>query len=361
MINAKNHKKLRKLRIKEICKFTLHNVSLEVREREIVTLLGASGSGKSTLLRIIAGVTEPDRGSVFIDEESVVDENIFVLPEKRQVGLVFQDYCLFPHMTVEENICFGLNNKMNKDTGDRKEILEELLIRFDMINLGKRYPHQISGGQQQRVAIARALACRPSLLLLDEPFSNLDEHLRETVRIEIQSILKQYDMTAIIVTHDKKDALSLSDRVALLKDGAIEQFDTPEAIYTCPQSTYVAQYFGRTNIIQATARVGGFETELGFFSHPHKEAMNQQGLLSIRPHWCQLCSKEQPLFFGHVKRIIEYGECQEVTIEPSSRPNKEFYIHLHRHEKVRSGQELGIDITAPPLKFIGKNTQDSHG
>ena len=357
MINPTYKNKPTKLRIEDIGKYTLQKVSLEVKEGEIVTLLGASGSGKSTLLRIIAGVDEPDQGSVWINEQLVVDENTFVLPEKRKVGLVFQEYCLFPHMTIEENICFGLSKKIKKDPEARKRTMQELLVRFDIMELNQRYPHQISGGQQQRVAIARALANRPSLLLLDEPFSNLDEHLRETIRVEIQCILKQYGITAIVVTHDKKDALSISDRIALLNDGAIEQFDTPENIYTCPQSTYVAKYFGRTNIVRAKAREGGFETELGFITHKHGEAMDQEGLLSIRPHWCELCSNgHHPLFSGRVKRIIEYGECQEVTIEPVGIKNKEFYIHLHHHEQVNPGQDLAIDISAPHLQFIRKKS-----
>lgn len=199
---------------------TLKNFNLHIEKGDIVCILGESGSGKSTVLRIISGLEEPSSGNIIINNEVIVNENTFVLPEKRGVGMIFQDYALFPHMTVEENIKFGLK-KLSKSEKDER--VEKMLNLVNLNEYGKRYPHELSGGQQQRVAIARAVAPNPSLLLLDEPFSNLDAHLQNKIREELKSIIKKAEITSIFVTHNVEDAKAVADKVIILKDGQIEK------------------------------------------------------------------------------------------------------------------------------------------
>lgn len=197
----------------------IHDFSLSINQGEVVGILGASGSGKTTLLRIISGLEVPKSGKIKIAGKYVVDENTLVLPEHREVGMVFQDYVLFPHMTVRDNILFGLFKLTKKDRLARlKEVLE--LVKLEKYE--KRYPHELSGGQQQRVALARALAPKPKLLLLDEPFSNLDAELKETIREELRMILKKANMTCILVTHDHNDVEAICDRIIM-----IDQTQTP--------------------------------------------------------------------------------------------------------------------------------------
>jgi iron(III) transport system ATP-binding protein len=197
---------------------TIKNFALNIEKGEIISILGESGSGKSTVLRIIAGLEVNASGSIKINDKVVLDEKTFVMPEKRGVGMVFQDYALFPHMTVTENIQFGLKGFSKKE---KQERLMEMLELVSLKDFEKRYPYELSGGQQQRVAIARALAPRPALFLLDEPFSNLDADLRSKIREEIKIILRQTGTTSIFVTHDKEDARALADRIVVVKDGHV--------------------------------------------------------------------------------------------------------------------------------------------
>lgn len=203
----------------------IQDFSVTLEQGEVICILGESGGGKSTVLRLVAGLEIPSQGRIKINDITVVDERVFVQPEKRGVGMVFQDYALFPHMTVSANIRFGLQKLSNKEKEHR---INQML---DLVSLGdyrKRYPYELSGGQQQRVAIARALAPKPSLLLLDEPFSNLDAHLRSKIREEIKIILRQTSITVIFVTHDKEDAKSMADRVVILQEGKILEITDPQ-------------------------------------------------------------------------------------------------------------------------------------
>jgi iron(III) transport system ATP-binding protein len=222
-------------------------------------LLGESGSGKTTLLRIIAGFEVADQGNVKLSETVLFDTKKFVQPEKRGIGMVFQDYALFPHLNVLKNISFGL-----KGSSDEKaKRSAELLKLVELTGYEKRYPHELSGGQQQRIAIARALAPSPSLILLDEPFSNLDESLKNKVRQDIQAILKKAGTTAIFVTHDTKDALAVADKVIVLHEGKMQQNDTPQRLYQHPANLVVARLFGHTNIINAAVNGGKISTAFG--------------------------------------------------------------------------------------------------
>lgn len=221
--------------------FALKEVSFHLNEGDVCALVGESGSGKTTLVRLIAGLESPDAGTIKINGTTVSSLQTFVPPEKRKVGLVFQEYALFPHMTLFKNVLYGISKEKNKNARAR-EVLE-------LVGLGEmedRYPHQLSGGQQQRVALARALAPNPSLLILDEPFSNLDAILRAQLRNEIFEIVKATGVTAVFVTHDTQDALAVADEILILQDGELIQKDEAANLYTKPNSIYVASLFGNT-------------------------------------------------------------------------------------------------------------------
>ena len=238
----------------------LQDVSLRVEPGALVCLLGPSGCGKTTLLRLIAGFEEPDAGTVHLGGQSVSRSGYVVPPEKRQIGMVFQDYALFPHMTVAQNIVFGL---FRHSAAHRHRRLGDLLQLIGLAGMAERYPHELSGGQQQRVALARALAPDPQLLLLDEPFSNLDVNLRRQLRQEMQEVLRRTEMTTILVTHDQEEALSLADTLAILDQGRIVQYDTPEAIVRRPGTRFVAEFLALGHFLRGEIRDHGIVTEMG--------------------------------------------------------------------------------------------------
>jgi iron(III) transport system ATP-binding protein len=236
-------------------------ISLDVKQGEFFSLLGPSGCGKSTILRIIAGLETPDTGEVLIDANAVAGSR-WIPPEKRGVGLVFQDYALFPHMTVCDNIAFGLKRCGRKES---KRRVEEMLDIVGLSAMSKRYPHELSGGQQQRVALARALAPLPKVILLDEPFSNLDADLREELRTETKRILKEKGITTILVTHDQEEAFSLSDRIGILNNGRLEQVGTPAEIYHKPVSRFVAGFVGKADFIGGRIEGDSVISDIGIF------------------------------------------------------------------------------------------------
>ncbi|KGX83210.1 ABC transporter ATP-binding protein [Pontibacillus marinus] len=201
----------------------IHHFDLEIKQGEIVSILGESGSGKTTILRLLSGLEIPSHGNISINETLMVSDHTFVPPEKRGIGMVFQDYALFPHMTAGENIEFGLKGLRRKE---RKARVEEVLELVNMSEFKKRYPHEMSGGQQQRIALARALAPKPSLLLLDEPFSNLDAELQVKIRDELRDIIKQTGITSIFVTHDVADSRALADRIVTMHNGIVSDQKT---------------------------------------------------------------------------------------------------------------------------------------
>ncbi len=239
------------------------DVSLEIAQGEFVSLLGPSGCGKTTILRMVAGLIEPTDGVI-----TVGGRDITRLPaNKRNVGLVFQSYALFPHMTVFENVAFGLRRKGESGSALNARV-EEALALVRLAGYGERYPRQLSGGQQQRVAMARAIAPRPSVLLFDEPLSNLDAKLRDEMQIELKRLQRELEITTLFVTHDQAEALSLSDRVCVMNDGVIQQFASPEEIYHRPTTAFVAGFIGKPNRLSATVKGGAVELPGGLVLRP---------------------------------------------------------------------------------------------
>ena len=218
------------------------DVTLEVRERELLTLVGPSGCGKSTLLRLIAGLERPSGGAITLGGLDVTD----VAPERRRIGLVFQDHALFPHLTVGRNIAFGLRRF---DRRRRAERIDEMLELVRLPGASRRYPHELSGGEQQRVALARALAPDPAAVLLDEPFASLDASLRDELRADVVAALRERGAAALLVTHDRDEALALADRVAVMRDGAIVQVDRPEVVWSLPNDEFVARFLGPVSLL----------------------------------------------------------------------------------------------------------------
>ncbi len=234
--------------------------TLHVERGEIVSLLGPSGSGKTTLLRLVAGFEHPDSGSVWVAGRLVADAGTWVEPEDRRIGMVFQQGALFPHLTVAKNVAFG---------GARGERVHECLSLVGLAERADAFPHELSGGERQRIALARALAPEPAVILLDEPFAALDATLREALRQEVAEILRAAGASALLVTHDQAEALSLADRVAVMRDGRIEQVGTPEEIYDQPATRWVASFVGETEAVPGAVHGDVVDCELGRFSAQH--------------------------------------------------------------------------------------------
>ncbi|MBE2268959.1 MAG: ABC transporter ATP-binding protein [Anaerolinea sp.] len=281
----------------------LHGVSLTVRAGAITALLGPSGCGKTTTLRLIAGFEFPDSGTITIKGRVVADSRARIPAEDRRVGMVFQEYALFPHLSVGDNIGFGLKGA----AGTKKARIDEMLNLVGLAEMGDRMPHALSGGQQQRVALARALAPQPDILLLDEPFSNLDAALRSQVRADVRTILKAAGMTCVFVTHDQHEALSLADEVAVMFDGRIAQIAPPHVLYHAPVDRNVAAFVGESNFLPGLAEGSSVLCPLGRL--PLVEPAHGRVFVLVRPEAVLLGERginAQVLwreFYGHDQRV----------------------------------------------------------
>ena len=315
----------------------LDHIDLIIESGEIFFLLGPSGCGKTTLLRSVAGFCKPDSGQIFLGNEEVTS----LPPHKRNTGMMFQSYALWPHMTVAENVAFGLEERRlaKREIGPR---VEEALGAVRMESMGTRKINELSGGQQQRVALARALVIRPRCLLLDEPLSNLDAKLRLEMRVEIRRVCKESGLTALYVTHDQKEALSIADRVAIMDRGAIQQMGPPFQIYKRPRSKFVADFIGETNFINGTVTAISSEevqvaTDLGDFHGILGIDSIKTGnpvTLSIRPESWKLKPGEFNRIQGSVEESIYLGEMTQYRIRCQGESLKIF--------------ELNPRLTTPP-------------
>lgn len=299
----------------------VNDVSFAVEPGTLLALLGPSGCGKTTTLRLLAGLETPDVGEIWLDGRCVAGRDIWLPPEARRVGMVFQDYALFPHLTVEANVAFGLNVLPPKQ---RRPRVMDMLDLAGIADLATRYSHQLSGGQQQRVALARALAPHPGVVLLDEPFSNLDAALRKVMRDEVRRMLRAVAATAIFVTHDREEALSIADRVAVMHRGTLLQMDSPQAVYLHPRSREVALLVGDANFLPGQADGAHVTCALGKLSllHPVRgpaEVFIRPERIMLYPDPTDLAQVTAIQFFGHDQLVqvrLADGTCLEVRTLP---------------------------------------------
>ncbi len=324
----------------EVC--VVENVTLDVKAGQFVTLLGPSGCGKTTTLRMIAGFEQPDSGTITINGRRVFDQSVFVPAEDRRVGMVFQEYALFPHLSVADNIGFGLKGSRS----DKQTRVKTMLSLVDLAHLADRMPHTLSGGQQQRVALARALAPQPDVVLLDEPFSNLDTALRAQVRAEVRSILRETGTTAIFVTHDQEEALSLSDQIAVMFDGRVAQFNTPHQAYMRPVNKTVAQFLGEANFLPAQAQGSKAICALGEVTL--LTPMQGSVELLVRPEMVHL----EPIQGGVPAQILwseYYGHYQRIGTRLSD--GSTLVIHSDAQIVYTANQQVFIRVYVPLVAY----------
>jgi len=325
----------------------VQDITLTLPQGDLLALLGPSGCGKTTLLRIIAGFEPLQAGTVTIAGRKVAAINLSVPPEKRSVGMVFQDFALFPHLTLAQNVAFGLQ-KLSKNTRQHQRVAEVIAL-VGLEGLERRYPHELSGGQQQRVALARALAPQPALILLDEPFSNLDVHVRSYLRHEVRTILKATGTSAIFVTHDQEEALSISDHVAVMRQGQIEQIGTPEEVYRRPRSRFIAEFVTQANFLPARFRNNVWETEVGCFnccgSRPVPastgELMIPQEDLLLEPNADSPVVIRDRQFLGRERRYC--------LLTPSG---YELHARTHVGEVLPIGTRVQLSVAEQSLQFF---------
>ena len=307
----------------------LRNFNLDIESGEIISVVGSSGSGKTTLLRLISGLEMPDNGQITLKNKIVSSDNNFVRPEDRDCSLVFQDYALFPNMSMRQNIYFGKNSESNK------EKIEQLIEITGIENILEKFPHQCSGGEQQRVALVRCLAIDPSLVLMDEPLSNLDYNLKANLALVIRNLLKKFKITAIIVTHDIMDAMEMSDRIIVIDKGEVMQNGLPNELYNNPQSKKIALLFGDTNFIPLDMFP---DSKNKFFDDE-----TNKDWISIRPNQFSLYDEDlasgKKVFVGKIESIREVASEHKIELECKDLLLK---VSLSSQIELSIGQELKL-------------------
>ncbi|UCI08233.1 ABC transporter ATP-binding protein [Mesorhizobium sp. B1-1-8] len=324
----------------------LSDLDLAISAGEVVSLLGPSGSGKTTLLRSIAGLVDPERGTITLDNRVVWSETAVVPPEKRRIGMVFQDYALWPHMTVAGNLAFGLQSQRLPE----REVAARLGHALEVTRLAPyrdRYPAELSGGQQQRVAIARCLAARPALMLFDEPLSNLDVALREDMRIEMMELVRREAATVVYVTHDQAEAMAVSDRIAVMRDGRIAQFDTPRAIYEAPADSFVAGFIGGFSVVPGVVQDETFRLRDGAAESLRTPgARPGEGMLVVRPEDARPAEAHPAnRLQGRVLSSAFQGRCWRLAVELGAQR-----VRLDWPEAPPVGSSLAFSL--PPERCI---------
>ncbi len=320
----------------------VEGLSLDVEPGELVSLLGPSGCGKTTTLRLVAGFLEPEAGEIWVGERCLSSPGSVVPPERRRMAMIFQSYALWPHMSVAQNVAYGLRFKPGVTRADRDRRVAEMLRVVQLAGYEPRYPGELSGGQQQRVAVARALVVEPEILLLDEPLSNLDANLREEMRFEIRRLHEAFGITTLYVTHDQAEAMVISDRVAVLHRGRVEQVGTAEDLFRRPRTRFVAEFIGRTNLIDAVTVESGVAVRgaLRLRLASREPASETPIVISIRPHEIELLTagRTSPaaanVLAGTVQRTSYLGDAVDYQVQVS-------------------GSDVVLRVTAPPPARVG--------
>ena len=324
----------------------LQDISVRVTKGEIVCLLGNSGGGKTTLLRLIAGIEQPKAGTIAIDGEVMASPSNFIPAERRGVGFMFQDYALFPHLTVAENVAFGVAGGRSK-----RSVVATGLARVGMSRYTNAYPHTLSGGEQQRVALARALAPEPKIVLMDEPFSNLDLRLRDDIRDKTMAVLQETGTTAVIVTHDPKEAMLIADRIILMERGRIVQVGTPQDLYRKPSSLFVARFFSVVNELQGVARGGVVTTALGEFACVDRA--DGPCIVGIRRSSVIASRSSSAFAFGVVVSSRFLGEHQLLKLSAKHVPVP-LVVHAPVDPKFSTGDHVDITVDGAGLHVFSE-------
>ncbi len=332
----------------------VNNINLEIIDHEFLSFLGPSGCGKTTTLRMIAGFDMPTSGEIFIGDRLVssVEKKIFVPPEDRNVGMVFQNYAVWPHMNVFKNVAYPLKIKKVKTAQIRDRVMRVLSL-VKLKGMENRYPHQLSGGQQQRVALARALIMEPDVMLLDEPLSNLDAKLREEMRFEIKDIQRRIGVTIIYVTHDQAEAMAMSDRILLLHEASVQQLGTPRDLYEKPENQFVADFIGLINFLRVElvtkkdgvyARfINAYEDACFEIKYDSRElTAGEQCVFSVRPENVKLVPPEEGCVTGKVKKKVYLGNIFDYRIALGK---EEIRVEAPSTERYDINEVVGLNFT----------------
>lgn len=321
----------------------VRDLDLTLRKSAITVLLGRSGCGKTTTLRLVAGLEKPDSGNIWIGSQQVSGDQVWVSATQRKIGMVFQDYALFPHLTVAQNIEFGIPDK---GAAERNGRIANLLDLVGLMGREDRYPHQLSGGQQQRVALARALAPSPEVILLDEPFSNLDASLRQMMREEVRSILHEAGVTTVFVTHDQEEALRLADELVVMDEGRVLQCGPPEDVYRYPASLRIAQFLAKVNVISGEAKAGSVETPLGQLPL-HNPNLEGAVKVVLFPETISLTPDPQGATL--VERVSYFGFHQLVTLRLEN--GKAIQARTWSHTHIAVGDKVRATVDTAVVAF----------
>ena len=321
----------------------LNDFDAVFQDGEFITLLGPSGCGKTTMLRIVAGFEKPTSGTVMFDDKVVSSDKVFLPPEKRDIGMVFQSYAVWPHMTVYDNVAYPLTiKKVNKATIKQK--VDRVLAAVHLTQYADRIPSQLSGGQQQRVALARALVAEPALLLLDEPLSNLDAKLRESMRFEIKEIQREYGITVMYVTHDQTEAMAMSDRIVVINRGVIQQIGSPREIYNKPANPFVADFVGKIEFLNGVVENGMITLEGCGQQLPYAGELTGEVIVGIRPENIAYAKKGKGHLKGVVKTHFYLGDVNDCRVDLGE--GKEVRVIADPHESlgVETGKKVHLEV-----------------
>jgi len=328
------------------------DISLSLDKHEFLSILGPSGCGKSTLLRLIAGLEVPSQGQVFLHGQEISGRKIILPPERRKFGMIFQDFALFPHLSVKDNVEYGAAGSKT----EKQQRVQELLELVSLPHLATKMPHQISGGEQQRIALARALAPRPRLILMDEPFSNLDYQLRQQIRCDIREILKHEGVATVLVTHDQVEAITFSDRMLLIQKGKVVQEGTPSEIYQNPQTIWASSFVGEANHLPVEWNNGSLHTPLGELNVPSETGMNASTMM-VRPEDFKLELVPPDLANGIVKSVDFSGSVQTVSVVLKSGASVQFSGSPH----LLWNQNDSVKITAERYLYFNSSGNRLNG